>query len=99
MVRQVFPERTIYQESQLATSVRDMCPSKRPMLLGAHHRRLLDTAGPSRPRCLAGARADHQRVTTRSIEVGAVAMLLAVAALFGAALNYVKRLVKVLLFT
>ena len=56
MVRQVFPERTIYQESQLATSARDMCPSRRPMRLGARHRRLLDTDGRKRPLCRGGAR-------------------------------------------
>ncbi len=39
MVRQVFPERTIYQRSQLASSVRNNCPSRRPMRLGARHRR------------------------------------------------------------
>jgi hypothetical protein len=52
MVRQVFPERTFYHESQLASSVRDKCPSRRPMRLGARHRRLLATAGPCRPRCV-----------------------------------------------
>jgi hypothetical protein len=52
MVQQVFPERTIYHESQLAGSVRDKCPSRRPMRLGARHRRLLATAGPCRPRCV-----------------------------------------------
>ena len=41
MVRQVFPERAFYQESQLAISVRDKCPSRRPMRLGARHRRLV----------------------------------------------------------
>ena len=99
MVRQVFPEITIYQESQLATSVRDMCPSRRPMRLGARHRRLLDTGGLSRPRCLAGARADHQRITTLSIGVCADAILLAVDSPFGATLYHVKQQDKVLLCT